>query len=427
MAEIRSLRDRFRGKVKDIDGIADDALSRGTSAVDFKDAVLERMAEQKPVAPQAVDPAKIGMSEKDLRNYSLFRAIRAFVDKSSDAGLEFEASRAMAEQIGRDPRGFFVPQDVLADPRYGRAFAQRAGSPLNVTTAAEGGDLVATNLLAGSFIEMLYNATVVSAAGATILDGLVGNVDIPRQTAGADFAWVAENIAPAEDASTAFDQVALTPKTVGGWVAMTRRLLKQSTPAVEGLVRRDLVRGAGVAIDKGALIESGAANNPKGVINQTGVASVVMGNPDGALPTWAKMVEFETGPAAANAEGSAMAYIVNAKTRGVLKVTKKDDGSGMFVWDTGNAAATPINGYRAFVTNILRSNLSKGGSSGILSEAVFGNWSDLLIGMWGGLDIFPDPYTQADKGNLILRVFQDCDVAVRHGVSFAASSDIKTS
>src|SRR6185436_9654315 len=99
-----------------------------------------------------------------------------------------------------------------------------------------GGNLVATELLASSFIDILVNQLSVMLMGATMLTDLQGNIAIPRATAGSTGYWVAENGAPTES-QQAFDQVALTPKTVGAFVDYSRRLLLQSSIAVEAFVR----------------------------------------------------------------------------------------------------------------------------------------------------------------------------------------------
>jgi HK97 family phage major capsid protein len=50
---------------------------------------------------------------------------------------------------------------------------------------------------------------------------------------------------------------------------------------------------------------------------------------------------------------------------------------------------------------------------------LFGNFSDLIIGQWGVLDVLVDPYTLGTSGGIRIRVIQDVDVAIRHAESFA--------
>jgi len=102
-----------------------------------------------------------------------------------------------------------------------------------------------------------------------------------------------------------------------------------------------------------------------------------------------------------------LAYITDAGTYGGLKTKSKDSGSGMFVIENGEA-----NGYR-----VIRSQQATAGN------VYFGNFADLLIGMWGGLDLTVDPYTASTSGTVRIVALQSVDVAVRHAVSFAYNND----
>jgi HK97 family phage major capsid protein len=150
----------------------------------------------------------------------------------------------------------------------------------------------------------------------------------------------------------------------------------------------------------------------------------VAGGTNGAAPTWDHIVKLETEVAVDNADIGALAYMTNPKVRGKLKATPRTATYGdIMVWE-GND--TPLNGYPAYVTNQVRSDLTKGTSSGVCSAIFFGNWNDLLIGMWGALDILVDPYSNSTSGTVRVVAFQDVDIAVRHPESFAAMLDALT-
>jgi HK97 family phage major capsid protein len=365
------------------------------------------------------DPA-VGLTAEDLRNYSLVRAIRAAANRDwSGAGFELEVSQAVAQRIGRDPSGFFVPAEWM------RSRPDLRDLSVGVPTA--GGYTVATDLLSSSFIELLRNRMITREAGATILGDLVGDVDIPKQTGGATVYWVGEGAAPTEGAIT-FGQVGLTPKTAAAYVDITRKLMKQSSLDVEAFVRSDLASGMALAIDYAGLHGSGVGSEPLGVANTAGIGSVVGGD-NGAAPDWADVIELETDVAVGNADVGRLAYITNAKVRGKLKQTETASGVGIFVWNT-DAAARPgvgmVNGYPALVTNQVRSDLDKGTSTGVCSAIFFGNWADLVFGLWGVLDILVDPYTLSTSGGVRVVAMQDVDVAVRHPDSFSAMLDALT-
>lgn len=379
------------------------------------------------------DPT-IGMGKRDVERYSLRRAIVAAADAPKNprawdgARLEFEASQATAERLGMSPQGFFVPWDWVQNRDSMRMYDARSGwryeaRDLVKGTTTAGGHLVDTVLLAENFIDLLRNQMMVQRAGATILTGLVGDIAIPRQTGGATAYWVAESGAPTES-QQAFDQVTMTPKTVGAYTDYSRKLLKQSSIDVESFVRGDLSMVQALAIDLASLHGSGSSNQPTGVAATSGIGSVA-GGTNGAAPTWANIIALETEVAQDNADIGRVAYMTNTKVRGKLKGTEKFSSTGFPVWS--ESPSTPLNGYPGWVTNQVSSTLTKGSSSGVCSAIFFGNWADLLIGMWGGLDILVDPYTGGTSGTVRVVALQDVDIAVRHPESFAAMLDALTS
>jgi HK97 family phage major capsid protein len=292
---------------------------------------------------------------------------------------------------------------------------------LVVGTPTAGGNLVATDLLSGSFIDALRNAMVIQGMGARMLTGLQGNITIPKQTGAATAFWVAENSAPTESQQT-LGQVTMTPKTVGAFTDIGRRLLLQSSIDVEQMVSTDLATVLGLAIQQAAINGSGASNQPSGLL--TLITPSVIGGTNGAAPTWQNMIDLETNVAVGNADIGSLGYLTNVKVRGKLKSTQKFSGTnGMPVWDAGD---TPINGYQAGITNAVPSNLTKGTSSGVCSAVIFGNFADLMIGMWGGLDLMVDPYTGSTAGTVRVVALQDVDVAVRNVESFATMVDALT-
>ncbi len=419
------------------------AIEEGTSYDAFREAVFTGLAESKAIAPAADE--RIGLTERESKAFSFCRLLAATLYPNDAAvrkiaGFELACAQAAADKrldTRADRHGALsIPMDVLNVPldlraaeataamqmAVGRAMAgSRLGQrDLNVGTASAGGNLVATNLLAASFIEILVAKMRVMAMGATVLSDLSGNIAIPRATGGATSYWVAESGSPTES-QAAFDQVGMTPKTVGAYSDYSRKLLLQSSIAVEAFVRMDLARAIALAIDLGAIAGTGAANQPRGILNTAGIGSVA-GGANGAAPTWANIVALETAVANANVDETTMGYLTNTRVRGELKKTQRFSGTdGRAIWQDGN-----VNDYRAEVSNQVPSNLTKGTSNGICSAILFGNWQDLIIGMWGGLDVMIDPYTGGTSGTKRCIVLQDVDVAVRYPVAFAAMQDALT-
>ena len=385
--------------------LAMSAIQRGLTVEEFQREALDKLS------TKGVPTADIGMSGKEVKEYSILRALNALANPQDAnaqraASFERECSDAAAKVLGKESRGFMVPFEVQK-------------RDLNVTTATAGGNLVATNLLSGNFIELLRNAMVIDGLGAQFLTGLVGKIAIPKQSGGATAYWVAESGAPTESQQT-IAQVTMQAKTVGAFTDISRQLLKQSSIDVEGFVQRDLAAVLGLAIQQAAISGTGQSNQPSGLL--TLITPSVAGGADGAAPTWANIIELETDVAVANADVGSMGYLTNAKVRGKLKGTTKANNQNGFVFEQGDM---PLNGYRAGITNAVPSNLTKGNGTD-LSAIIFGNFADLLIGMWGGLDLTVDPYSGSTSGTVRVVALQDVDVAIRHAESFATMVDAIT-
>ncbi|RIL07496.1 MAG: phage major capsid protein [Proteobacteria bacterium] len=402
------------------------AIAKGTSAAEFRGWVLENKVPQGQAL--ATPPAAIGLGGRDLKGFSLRRLIVALANRDwSGAELEREASLEVGKRIGREARGAFIPFEVLAAPMDREMLSGVAGNLIQraaVAKGGSGGNLIATELDGASFIDLLRARMVVRMAGARILPGLVGDVAIPRQTGAASAAWVAEGSGSGDTPQT-YDQVTLAPKTVRARSDMTRKMLLQSSPAIEGLTRDDLAKVLGLAIDFAALAGPSGGDSPVGIQNVVGVGSVSFGPTVGGAPTWPLMVQMETEVAVDNADVGALAYISNPKMRGKLKTTEKATNTGLFIWDAGSPEA-PVNGYPFYVSTQVPGTLAEGGSGNVLSACYFGNWSDLLIGEWGTLDVKAEDVTLADSGGVAVRAFADVDVKPRHPESFSVATDVVT-
>ncbi len=380
----------------------------------------------------------IHLSTKEIEQYSICRAITTFL-KQGEKSLEIEISDQIKKDVGgqigmRSLSGIMVPSDLPFGVKGSRALAlaeaQRAtsatayGATINASGA---GNLVATTLLAGSFIDVLRAKAKVMALGPTLLSGLVGNAAIPRQDSPAQAYWIAPEGTDTNESEGTFDQVLLSPKTVGARSQYTRQLLMQSTPDIEMLVRNDLAKVLALAIDAASISGTGANGQPTGILNTVGVGSVALGANGGAL-TIDALIELETALTEANVDEENLAYLTNAKQIGALKLLK--DANGRYLWTQypgvfGQRTPAPgeINGYPVARSNNVPANLTKGTSTN-LSAAIFGNWSDLIIGEWGAIEILPNPYGAGyNSGSIDIRALQSVDVKLRHPASFAAITD----
>jgi HK97 family phage major capsid protein/HK97 family phage prohead protease len=320
-------------------------IQKGASVAEARGAVLDLVLsrdKQSPVASLGNGHAP-DMSDSEKARYSMLRAVNAAISGNwKAAGFELEVSNDIGKRMGKDTKGFFMPTNI--------PFAQRAQYASGAS--ATGGALVATNLMAGSFIEVLRNKARVLQLGATVLSGLTGNVVIPRQNGASSTYWVAETGAVTESEAT-FDQVALSFKSIGTKSAVTRSMLMQGTPDVEMIARADLIAQLALGIDLAALSGLGSSNQPLGIANTPNIGSVV-GGTNGAQITIDHMIALETQIAMANADVDSMAYLANAKTVGWLKGLKST--TGQYLWSNlpmGNRGATPgeLNGYAVARSN----------------------------------------------------------------------------
>lgn len=354
------------------------------------DAVQTRSA--RPLSEQTED-ASIGMSDKEVRNFSILRAIRALAPNASRAdreaaAFEIECGEAAQRAYGKAAKGILIPAEVLS-----RAF-NAGGAANSPSGATSGANLVANVLMSGSFIEMLRNRTTIMRLGTT-MGGLVGTVDIPKQTGGATGYWVGEGD-DATEGSPTIGQISFSSKTVAAYTDLTRRLMMQSTPDAEGIVRRDLANALAQTIDAAGYYGNGSGNTPRGIKNYAGINAKDFA---ATQPTFAELVEMETLVASDNADIGQMGYVANAAFRGHAKTTPRfGTGTESTIWEPGNT----VNGYRTEITNQV-----------ITGDVFFGNFADFIIAMWGGLDLTVDPYSLSKSGGLRIVMFQDVDMNLR--------------
>jgi len=406
------------GRMHGLETEADKAIDDNKTLDQFRAFVLEELG-KRGLKPVETPDASIGLTEKETKSFSFLRALRALANPTDrraqeEARFEFEASEAVAKVLQRTAQGVMVPLEVMR-------------RDLTVGTATAGGNLVATNLLAGSFIDLLRNAMAVNRMGATVLTGLVGDIAIPRQTGGATAYWVAESGDPTESGA-AFDQVGMIPKTVGAFTDISRKLLKQSSVDIENLVRRDLAAVLSLAIDAASLTGTGDGDNmPLGILGTTGIGAVVGGD-NGAAPTWANIVALWSQVAQDNAAFGSLGFLTNTSVIGKLLTTEKATNTAQFVCRDfpDSMGMTNLAGARCGVSNQVPSNLTKGSASEVCSAIIYGNWADLILGLWGTLDLTVDPYSLGTQGAVRVIALQDVDTAVRHPESFSAMQDALT-
>lgn len=380
-----------------------DAIRNGRSVEAFKDYIIERIQTKHTDTSQI----HVGLTPKEIRRYSLGNAIRAAtIGDWSQAGFERECSEAVAKIMGRSPEGFYIPPEAFRD--------------FNVGTATEAGNLVATDLRADLFVDVLRNKLVLGQLGVRILSGLTSSVDLPRKSTASTIGTVTE-VGSATETSPATAKVSLSPKRASAFVEVSKQAIIQSALALESMIRDDLVMSTAVTIENLSINGNGTAPQYLGLRNTTGIGTVVSGA-NGAAPAWSHFVDLESACANANAEPDSLSgYLINTRVRGKLKQTQFATNLPM-IWQNG---PFPLNGYRAAVSNNVPFNLTKGTSTTVCSSALFGSdWSMAVLGLFGAPDVTVDPYTLAATGQVRITINQYADFGVRQPGAFAKNDDL---
>ena len=373
--------------------LADKAISEGISVEEFRGVLLDNISNNQPLET----PSEIGLTEKETKRFSILRAINALANPTDRkaqeaAAFEFECSNAAAEAQRTTAQGIMLPTEILNN------WSQR---DLN---SSDDSTLIAEDYRGGSFIDVLRNNSAVMPL-ATNLQGLSGDVKIPKKTAASSASFISSEGGDASESEFTMGSVTMSMRTLGAFTEMTRQLLIQSSLDVENLVRDDLARAMALKIDDVAIGGSGSSGNPTGILNTTGINSISLSS--AAAPTFTEMVSMETAVAVDNALVGDLHYIMTPSNYGTLKTTAKIGSSEpVFVADNGI-----VNGYNTIRSNQISPN-----------NYIFGNFSDLLIGFFGGLDLTVDPYSLSKSGTVRIVALQSCDVAVRNAVSFCKAS-----
>ena len=410
IAEIRKDLNAKVAEVKGIDASNAEATQKGLSELDALVKELEA-ANQVEAAEQRAAEQKFDLLQKKAgRSFSLVKFVRELSEGRSLTGLEAEVAEMGAEEyrrMGLTANGAVVPSAFI-----------RAAQGQNAGTAIDGGNLVET--MSARYVEALKEKLVVAQLGATVLTDLLGEVPVITSAAiSAD--WGAEGAA-ASTKKANYAKAVMKPHRNSVNVVVTKDLLRQTSFDVEQDLINKITEAHAVLLESAAIAGKGTDNEPKGILNTTGIGDVAMGT-NGAAISWKKVVELETKVNSVNANRGRMAYLTNAKVFGALKTTEKATGSGRFIME--DAAAGRCNGYVTEFSNLVPSNLTKGSGSN-LSAMIFGNFQDLYIGQWGGLDIVVDPYTSKKTAEIEICLNAWNDVLVAEPKSFAAIKDIVT-
>ena len=404
MAEFESCQDVAQRKVM---AESIEALTRELQDAQIDEAARKALANQRVFTPK---------EEKDVRKFSISKFLRQSMPGETmdgvEADLAAEGKREFQESIKGSAEGVFLPSAFMRTYYYTNA---SEASP----TYPYGDAFIEQTAL--SYDGKLRGAMLGEKLGVRYINGLQGQVAIV--TGGADASWVAEEAAASKQ-KPAYTKAVLSPKRLQVLQGITYDLLHQSTKDVDRLIMEDMVKAHAAALDAAIFAGSGSSGQPTGVLNNASINSIYAGADDtaGAAITYAKLVQMETEVGIDNGLlDDTLAYVSNAKVQGKLKTIPQISGYPYYLMNDGK-----VNGYPFFMTNAIPSNATVGSSSGVCSSALFGPWSQVLVGGWGGLQFIVDPYTAKANGVLEISATAYHDVLVRHPAAFCACVGITT-
>lgn len=342
--------------------------------------------------------ADLDLTPREAKRFSIARAIMAVGDKSwAKAGFEAECSQEIARRLGKpvdNERSIYVPLDIQRN-QYVRDLA--------VGTGTAGGNLVQTDVT--SFIDVLRNRSVVMAMGATMLSGLRDSIAIPRQTAPGTAFWLTNEQTAITESQQVIGQLTMSPKNVGAYTEYSRQLLLQSTLDVESFINADLAAVLALAVDVASLSGPGTAGQPTGITATSGIGTA---NPTaGTNVVYSDLIRFQTTVAGGNALFPTSGYVTTPAVAGILMGKSRFANTDTPLWNGGilDGQVAGLRGYASL--QIAAGNM------------LFGDFSKLVIGEWGVLQLEVNPYANFQAGIYGVRAMYSCDVGVRYAAAFA--------
>jgi HK97 family phage major capsid protein len=387
-----------------------DGLHAEIEALKEDEKRFNAAVEMEARAAKAVGGASASKGEeKELKQFSFKRAI----DMARSGKLEgFEGE--MHQEAEKEYRASGIAVQGVGIP----TMVLKRDMTATGSSGAEGGYAIQTNV--GGLITALSPKLVLAGLGVSIFDNLVGNLDLPSFGTEPTAAWETETGA-ADEVSPAATKISYTPNRLAAFVDVSKQLMMQSSPSIEAYLRDFLLRAVASKLQAAAL--HGNGGNIDGIAGTAGIGSVV-GGTNGAAPLWDDITNLYKQIAIDNADIGNLAYCTNPQVVDKLQNTPKQSSGveGNFIMNQPNL----LNGFNTAVTTSVSSTLTKGTSSGVCSAIFFGNWADLGLASWGGMDILVNPYTKGKDGitEVILNTYLDANV--HRPTSFAAMLDALT-
>ena len=267
---------------------------------------------------------------------------------------------------------------------------EERGDAVAATVATDGKEIVATDKL--NILSPLKGKSILAEAGATFLTGLVGNISIPNYT-GSTCGWKGE-LEAADNGKGTFGSVELSPKRLTAYIDISKQFLTQDSVGAEEMLRADIVNSLVAKLEQTIFGDAaGDSTKPAGIFNGAEVAAPSyqgVCEAEAAVTDYSGEKRFVMSPTAK----SAFKQATISGTKSDLRLLLEDgEVDGYPVSDSSNVVA---GGY------------------------AFGDFSELVVAQWGGIDIVVDPYTLATKNAIRLVINAYFDAKVRRNGAIKA-------
>ncbi|HFW6823040.1 phage major capsid protein [Escherichia coli] len=319
------------------------------------------------------------------KTFDLNNVIRSLVDGAALGANEAEYSAmaaGAAMQRGRAARGgsVFVP-----------AAALRAASEGN--TKATLTAVTDEKLLTESYVEMLLPQSVLGRLGVTVLSGLNSPIAVPKMTASSveAFGFVDENGAAPESKAT-FENVKMAPKTFAGGNPISRQSLK-TVPNIATLITDHINKAVRIKLEQLILSDKDNTRGPKGLVKQLVDGGRVAKKAAFSYKDFLKEIAALTD---AGVPAQAIKFAMSGATAAELESTLKDNGVSGYIIENGKLA-----GYDVVTSGVIPAD-----------HIVLGDFSGIMIGEWGGLELDMDDTTYRAQSAIVPRIWVDLDFTV---------------
>ena len=367
-----------------------DAIRAEVTSLESHEARAQFVEEaERRTAGEPVDASRASLEAR----VSVVDAINAQIENRALTGALAEFNAEQKRQ-GVQARGVLVPQSLFNETRAAQT-----------TTTAAG--IVPEDFRPEEFVGLLRNSMVVQSLGARVLPNLRGDVTIPRQATTSTAQWIAEGDALTDSGMT-FNSIGLKPKHVGAITELSRQLLQQSNPSIEALVRDDFIQVVSLAVDK-ALIHGDGIKQPEGLLTAaTGTGTL-------ATLSWATVLTVLQGLALKNIIPNA--WLTHPKVATILRKTLREAGLPGYLLEGGQLAGVPV-----AVTN----QLAEKAGSPAKGRMILGDFSEMIVGTWGSVDILTNQYAEGpySRGAVQVRILTTMDMVPRREDAFTIIDDI---